>query len=681
MSGTIEPSVSSVVRAHAVSPARAVPGRDAPIGVGGTPQTAFGIWWEARPRLVRCLVAVALIWGGVWLTYRLAFSWRGANPVAFAVLGFVEVFNWLSLLLLAHTGWRWGPSVAPPPTPGVSIDVLVCTYDEPEEVVEATLAGCAALRYPHQTYLLDDGRRDSMQQLAQRWGAVWVTRLDNAHAKAGNINHALGVTDGELIFFLDADHVPLPDALDLTVGYFDDHTVALVQSPHDFYNQDSVQHYAPGRHEQSLFFEVICPGKDRHNAAFWCGSATIVRRSALVGIGGVATDTIAEDFHTTIKLHREGWRTRYHDQVLVQGLAPVDLDGYLLQRDRWARGNLAVFRLPESPLRWRNGLALPQRIDYFASLFAYASGLARLSLLGLLAVTLTTGALPARVGALPLLVLWVPSTILAMTSTTALCRGHMRLGESSHYTLLTAAVFTRALRCAFSPSRTKFKVTPKIGVDTGGWQSVRRLRIVLLLAIILVASLIWRGLALADVVHGRPLPGLALPLAVGLSAWELLRIAKTVRLTARRRQRRARYRFPCELPAVAKTPGWVSTATITDISLTGIRLVSDVPTEPGTAIEIATAVPAVDGDFQPIVMNALTRSCRPDKTGGWDLGIEVQQMNDESRRRLVTFCHVVHPVRQLRPRHTGPEDAPDGAKHDEPVTPTSRAAASSLAER
>jgi len=110
-------------------------------------------------------------------------------------------------------------------------------------VVEATLAGCAALRYPHETYLLDDGRRLEMAALAGEWGAHWITRPDNSHAKADNINHALGYTSGELIFCLDADHVPLPDALDAIVGYFDDDKVALVQTPHDFYNHDSVQHY------------------------------------------------------------------------------------------------------------------------------------------------------------------------------------------------------------------------------------------------------------------------------------------------------------------------------------------------------------------------------------------------------------------------------------------------------
>ena len=116
----------------------------------------------------------------------------------------------------------------------------------------------------------------------------------------------------------------------------------------------------------------------------------LIRRSALLEIGGVATETIAEDFHTTIKLHRAGWKPHYHDEVLVQGVAPHDLAGYLLQRDRWARGNLAVFTTPESPLRARELRAL-QRLSYFASLSAYLAGPIRLLMLVTLAAVVWTG--------------------------------------------------------------------------------------------------------------------------------------------------------------------------------------------------------------------------------------------------------------------------------------------------
>jgi cellulose synthase (UDP-forming) len=208
-----------------------------------------------------------------------------------------------------------------------------------------------------------------------------------------------------------------------------------------------VQHYEVGRHEQSMFFEVVCPGKDHHNGVFWCGSAALLRREALVGVGGVCTETIAEDFHTTIKMHSAGWKTCYHDEVLVQGLAPMDMDGYLLQRDRWARGNLAVLSLPESPLRPCAGLSAYQRVSYFGSLFAYGAGAARLAMIGLLVVVLVGGVLPARMSVLSLAVFWAPWTLLAVVSANALSQGHLRMGESSHYTLVTAAVYTKALRC------------------------------------------------------------------------------------------------------------------------------------------------------------------------------------------------------------------------------------------
>ena len=112
---------------------------------------------------------------------------------------------------------------------------------------------------PHTTYLLDDGDRPEMAELAERLGARHLTRPDHAHAKAGNVNHALEVTSGDLVLVLDADHVPLPTILESTVGYFDDPLLALVQTPHDFSNRDSVQHTQPQRNEQSLFYRVVAP--------------------------------------------------------------------------------------------------------------------------------------------------------------------------------------------------------------------------------------------------------------------------------------------------------------------------------------------------------------------------------------------------------------------------------------
>ncbi len=459
-------------------------------------QTKVGRFFDRHPRLLRTLALLALIWGLGYLTWRVGWSGEGANPVAFAMLLATEVYGLYALAVLTWFSWSRSPARRPPATPGREVDVYVCSYDEPVEVVMATLAGCRALTYPHTTYLLDDGRRPEMRELAELAGARYLTRPDDSHAKAGNINAALPCTDGDLVFVLDADHVPMPDALDALAGYFDDERMAIVQTPHDFFNHDSVQHYVVGRHEQSLFYRVVCPGKDRHHAAYWCGSGALINRHALVAIGGVATETIAEDFHTTIRLIRNGWRTAYHDEILVQGLAPHDLDGYLLQRDRWARGNLAVFRLPESPLRART-LSPLQRLSFLASLLAYLAPPMRLLLLLTLGLVLWTGELPMKISVAALAALWVPSLLLNLGAGAALARGYMRIPETAHYELLTMEIYTRALRCALIPGRTAFKVTPKQGRDGGGIPALRKLHLVLFCTALLGLGTLLRLLDLA----------------------------------------------------------------------------------------------------------------------------------------------------------------------------------------
>src|SRR5665811_2624658 len=247
-------------------------------------QTRIGRFFDRHTRTLRAFALLALLWSAAYLTWRIGWSGEGTSPVVFAMLLVTEFYGFWALGTLAWYSWSRPAVERPPATQGRKVDVYVCTYDEPVEVVAATLAGCRALTYPHTTYLLDDGRREEMRELAGVAGAQYLTRPDNSHAKAGNINAALPRTEGDLVLMLDADHVPMPDALDAMVGYFDDERVALVQSPHDFFNHDSVQHYVVGRHEQSLFYRVVCPGKNRHGAAYWCGSAAVLRRQALLEI-------------------------------------------------------------------------------------------------------------------------------------------------------------------------------------------------------------------------------------------------------------------------------------------------------------------------------------------------------------------------------------------------------------
>jgi cellulose synthase (UDP-forming) len=631
----------------------------------GDEQTRLGQFFNRHPVLLRALALIALLWGVGYLIWRIGWSGEGANPVAYGLLLVTEVYGLWALGTLTWFSWSRRAAERPPATPGRSIDVYVCTYDEPAEVVAATLAGCRALTYPHTTWLLDDGRRPEMKELAELAGARYLTRPDNAHAKAGNINAALPHTAGELILMLDADHVPMPDALDAMVGYFDDEWVALVQSPHDFFNHDSVQHYVVGRHEQSLFYRVVCPGKDRHGAAYWCGSAALMRRQALLDIGGVATETIAEDFHTTIRLQRYGWKSRYHDEVLVQGLAPHDLDGYLLQRDRWARGNLAVFTLPESPLRARE-LTRRQRLSYFASLAAYLAPPMRFILLITLALVLWTGALPMKISVVALAALWLPYIALNLSAGASLARGYMTIGETAHYELMTMEIYSRALRCIVRPGRTAFKVTPKQGTDGGGLQAMRKLHLVVLCAVLLAGGTLLRLLDLAGVGPLHDLPGVAAVIVPVLGLIELRRVLRTLAAVGRRHQRRLVYRFHGDARAYCFGEGGHVGGRVVDASASGVGLVLDGPVDVGTRPAVLLELRDAGGEVHDVSAQVEVRSCR-EAEGRYLVGATIHEIEPAARMQLMEWCYVVCNHEQLRGHRP---DRPAPVHEFEPIVVT-----------
>ena len=615
--------------------------------LAGRAQTRWGAWWDRHPRLLHGLALLAIAWMAGYLVWRVGWSWRGANP-------------WLWGHVAGGRGvWPLGPRdsdlvlMADPGHEAAARDAGAQGRRLRVHVRRARrrAAGHARrLRRAHvSAHDLCPRRRQppDVAALAAHWDAEYLTRPDNSHAKAGNINHALPSTGGDLVFVLDADHVPLPDALDAVVGYFDDAGVAIVQTPHDFYNHDSIQHYEVGRHEQSVFYSVICPGKDRHNAAFWCGSGALIRRSALLEVGGVAVETIAEDFHTTIKLHRAGWKSHYHDEVLVQGVAPHDLAAYLLQRDRWARGNLAVFTTPESPLRARELRAI-QRLSYFASLSAYLAGPVRLLMLLTLAAVVWTGRLPLSATPLTLGLLWAPATALTIVAGSALCRGYQRIADTTHFELCTAAIYTRALRCVVRPGRTAFKVTPKEGVDLGGLQALRQLPWVVAIAVLLTAGLIVRILDEAGVPLVRNLPGIAFWIVPLLGLLELRRVVRTLALVSRRRQRRIEYRMPLDTPVLttgrngASAAGWTR-----DLCPSGLGLELSSALAPGTAVRATVQIPGLSGMVRAVDLDVIAQSCRP-RGSNWAIGTRIVGCDDEAERRIVEYCYVVCQRDRLR---------------------------------
>jgi cellulose synthase (UDP-forming) len=261
--------------------------------------------------------------------------------------------------------------------PLVAVYITVC--GEPSDIIEETVIASLRMDYPHfNVYILNDGKvanRDNWQEaemIAERHGIRCITRTQPGGAKAGNINHALTVTDEPYVVVFDADHVPKREFLQEMMGYFVDDKVAFVQSPQFYKNADINQVAGGSWEQQTLFFGPLLKGKDGINSTFMCGTNMAIRRTALEEVGGMSEKSIAEDFLTSLLIHSKKWKSVYVDKVLAEGLAPEDFLSYYKQQFRWARGSLELL-FSYNPL-FMKGLTWAQRIQYAGSASYYLSG-------------------------------------------------------------------------------------------------------------------------------------------------------------------------------------------------------------------------------------------------------------------------------------------------------------------
>ena len=293
------------------------------------------------------------------------------------LLLFAEIYVYVVLLLsFFQLSWSLKRKIVPLPKDTSlwpTVDVYIPTYNESLDVVKDTVLAAQCMEYPRdkmKIYILDDGKRKEFASFATEANVGYITRTKNDHAKAGNLNHAMKLTDGELIAIFDCDHIATKIFLQSTVGAFlKDSKLSLVQTPHHFYSPDPIQrNLYLGRDipaENDLFYGPIQRGNDNWNATFFCGSCAVIRRKALDEIGGFAVETVTEDAHTALRLQRKGWKTAYLDHILAGGLATERLVLHLQQRNRWARGMVQIFRL-DNPLLGK-GLTFAQRLCYLSA--------------------------------------------------------------------------------------------------------------------------------------------------------------------------------------------------------------------------------------------------------------------------------------------------------------------------
>lgn len=530
------------------------------------------------------LMALSVVVSSRYMYWRLTETMHMAQPLDL-ILGtgllLAEIYAFVTLVL-GYFQVLWPLGRKPLPLPDdvrdwPSVDVFIPTYDEDLSIVRTTVLAAQALDWPADRlsiHVLDDGRRQEFRRFCEEAGVHYHVRADNRHAKAGNLNAALARTQGDYVAIFDSDHVPTRSFLQMTLGWFlADPKLGMLQTPHHFFSADPLERnlgtFGKVPNEGELFYGLLQDGNDLWNATFFCGSCAVLSRKALEAVGGVAVETVTEDAHTALKMHRLGYTTAYIAIPQAAGLATESLSAHVGQRIRWARGMAQILRT-DNPFSGK-GLTLPQRLAYLNAMLHFFYGLPRL-------VFLTS---PLAFLFLDAHIIFAPAVMIAAFAlphllhaflTNSRVQGRFRhlFWNEVYESVLAWYILRPTLVALFSPKRGKFNVTAKGGLIEQSYFDTSIAKPYLILLALNLAGLV---VGVVRLYWGQGGEIATIWLNLGWTFYNIVILGAAVAAASERRQLRKAHRVKMSVPAALYCAGGRSMVCQTrDFSTGGLGL-------------------------------------------------------------------------------------------------------------
>ena len=508
-----------------------------------------------------------------------------------------ELYAWI-VLAIGFFQTAWPLERKPMPMPAdrsewPTVDVFIPTYNEPLKVVKPTVLAALAIDWPADKlniYILDDGKRSEFEEFARSVGVKHITRPDNSHAKAGNINHALKYTTGEYVAIFDCDHIPTRTFLQVCMGwFFKDKKLVMLQTPHHFFSPDpfekNLSTFRKVPNEGELFYGLVQDGNDLWNATFFCGSCAILQRKALLEIGGIAVETVTEDAHTALKLHRRGYSTAYLAVPQAAGFATESLSGHVGQRIRWARGMAQIFRVDNPMLG--PGLRLSQRLCYLNAMLHFFYGLPRIVFLTAPLAYMFFGAHVIYASAYTIALYALPHLIHS-SITNSRMQGEFRhsFWAEVYESVLAWYILRPTLVAVINPKLGKFNVTAKGGLNKNAYfdWDISKPYIILL-----TLNLLGFAVGLAKLFYWEPDETGTVLLNLIWTVYNVIMLGASLSVANEARQVRAAHRVQMKLQAALRFKNGRSVRCFTsDYSEGGVGIVlpAEIPSVIGEQIQL-----------------------------------------------------------------------------------------------
>ncbi len=518
----------------------------------------------------------------IWWRYTSTLNWD--DPVSLVcglVLLFAETYAWI-VLVLGYFQVVWPLNRQPVPMPKdlsvwPSVDIFVPTYNEDLNVVKNTIYAALGIDWPKdklKIWILDDGGREEFRQFAQTVGVEYIARTTHEHAKAGNINNALKYAKGDFVSIFDCDHVPTRSFLQMTMGWFiKEKDLAMMQTPHHFFSPDPFERnlgrFRKTPNEGTLFYGLVQDGNDMWDATFFCGSCAVIRRGPLDEIGGIAVETVTEDAHTSLRLHRRGHTSAYMRIPQAAGLATESLSAHIGQRIRWARGMVQIFRL-DNPL-FGKGLKLAQRLCYVNAMLHFMSGIPRLVFLTAPLAFLLLHAYIIYAPAIMIALFVLPHMVHASLTNSKIQGKYRHSFWSEIYeTVLAWYIAPPTMVALFNPHKGKFNVTAKGGLveeEYVDWVISRPYIYLVLINLVGILVGVWRYF------YGPANEVLTVFVSMAWVFYNLIILGGAVAVSVESKQVRRAHRVEMSMPAaIAREDGHLFSCTVHDFSDGGMGI-------------------------------------------------------------------------------------------------------------
>jgi cellulose synthase/poly-beta-1,6-N-acetylglucosamine synthase-like glycosyltransferase len=448
--------------------------------------------------------------------YQLA--WVAVHAIVLVGLGIYGLHRYTVLLrFLRHR--RNAPKPAGKLSQLPSVTVQLPIFNE-RFVVDRLIESVAALDYPKhllEIQVLDDSTDDTTRRAELKAAelrmrgidAKVIHRTDRSGFKAGALEHGLASARGELIYILDADFLPPPDALHRMIAFFSDKGIGMVQTRWGHLNRDES---ALTRVQSILLdghFLMEQTSRSRSGRFFhFNGTAGIWRKSCIVDAGGWEPDTLTEDLDLSFRAQMKGWKFVYLNDVVTPAELPADMDGFKAQQHRWTKGSVQNAIKWLVPV-WRAKLPLPVKIE---ATFQLTCNFVYLLIVALLVLMMPIPGLAPNVewGALPSLVLFIVGTLSAVvfysvTAFTLYPSDWKR--DFFHLPLLLALGIgmslnnARGVLEAITGKRSAFVRTPKAGA--AGKRTSYRSAVSVTTWLEVILGIIYSGITIAAAIHGE----------------------------------------------------------------------------------------------------------------------------------------------------------------------------------